>query len=716
MPAPSLVTDTPTSVGETFKHYQIRAALGEGGFGHVFEAWDTKLCRSVALKRLKHAAAPAAAGLADEARLAASVQHDAFVKIYAIEDDETSQSIVMELVRGKTLKQILAAGPVTADAARDVVVQIAQAMRDAHSLGLIHGDLKPSNVMQDVCGKVRILDFGMASRVDVDATSSLAQSDPQGTLAYMAPEMLTGTACSVRTDVYALGVVLYELVTGARPFAALQGLPLAAALVQSSSLQWSWTDDIAPSLRESILAMTARNPNQRLPDMMAVLASLAAPSLGQAVAKSHAQPAPGRRPWRWKRAIFALPLAALLIFVWQWRGDGLRVPPALDSFSASSEIARGLDALRLYDRPGKLAEAGEHFERVLAREPNNAAAVAGMSILYSRRHQSDGQDEVWLRKALAGAQQAVTLNDQLALAHAAHCIALERDGKSEAALDAAGRALALDPTDVFAMLGKVKAEIRLRRYDQARSLAERGLARYPRERSFADLIGQTHFEQGNYTAAERAFRLSLRLQPDAVFAYANLNATLHRQGRTEEALQILQQGLQVRPNAWLYGNLGTALFAGGDYTGAAAAFENAVSPEKGNPGNYLGWANLADTLLWIPGRQDQAKAAYAKARHLLAPRLQSAPNDVLLVSRMGLYMARTGERNSAQQFVERALRLAPNSMDVRFRAGMAFELTGNRERALDEILLARRLGYPDKAIDSEPDLVDLRRDPRYPQQ
>jgi tetratricopeptide (TPR) repeat protein len=698
---------------QTFKHYQIRAALGEGGFGQVFEAWDSKLCRNVALKRLKHGATPPGpASLANEARLAASVQHAAFVKIYAIEDDDDSQSIVMELVRGETLKQLLAAGPLDPVAAQDIAVQIAQAMQEAHQLGLVHGDLKPSNVMQDSTGRIRILDFGLASRRD--ATTSLAQSDPQGTIAYMAPEMLTGAGSSVETDVYALGVMLYELLSGARPFAALHGLALAAALVQSTSRQWDGVDDMAHSLRQPILAMTARDPTQRLPDMQAVLAALgAAPRTGAAAPRRLIGTVSRRR----MTALLALPLTAvLLIGAWHWGGDSFTVPLSLGHFSAAQEMAQGLDALRLYDRPGKLAEASEHFERVLARDPDHAAAVAGMSIMYSRRHQSDGQDEVWLGKAFAGAQQALKLNDQLALAHAAYGIAFERDGKSERALAEFAKALAVDPNNVFALLGKVKALIGLRRYEDARSGAEHGLALYPQERSFADLIGQAYFEQGDYGAAEKAFRLSLRLQPDAVFAYASLNATLYREGRTDEALQILQQGLQVRPNAWLYGNLGTVLFARGDYPGAAAAFENAVSPLKGNPGNYLGWANLADALLWIPGRAGEAKQAYAKARQLLMPRLARAPDNVLQVSRMGLYVARGGDGKGAQELMERALRLAPKSMDVHFRAGMAFELTGNRSRAIEEILLARKFGYPDKSIDSEPDLVALRRDPRYPQQ
>lgn len=696
---------------QSFKHYQIGAILGAGGYGQVFEAWDSKLCRHVAVKRLRHdAALPGAPALAREARLAASVQHAAFVKIYAIEDDDDSQSIVMELVRGETLQQLLRAGPLPADAACAIVGAVAQAMQEAHQCGLLHGDLKPSNVMRDAAGRIRILDFGLASRRD--ATTSLAQGDPRGTIAYMAPELLSGSAGSVRTDVYALGVMLYELVTGARPFATLDGLALAAALVQSSAHQWDALDTLALPVRQLILAMTARDPAQRLPEMAAVTAALES-----GLPPAATVPVPAVKPRRRRAWWLALPVAtvaASAALAWYWHGHDLPVP-ALATYSTAQELAQGLAALRLYDRPGKLADASGHLERVLAQDPDNAAAVAGMSILYSRRHQSDGQDEVWLAKGMAAAQQALALNDQLGLAHAAYGIALERNGSSVRALAACARALALDPDNVFALLGKAKALTALRRYDAARTAAAYGLTRYPGERSFADLIGQSYFEQGNYAAAEQAFRRSLALQPDAVFAYASLSAALHRQGRAGEALQVLQQGLQVRPNAWLYGNLGTMLFAQGDYPGAVAAFQHAVSPQKGNPGNYLGWANLADALLWIPGRAAEARQAYAKARALLAPRLAGAPDNVLLASRMSLYLARLGDGPPAHALIEHALLLAPDSMDVHFRAGMVFELTGDRPRAIVEILHARKLGYPDKAIASEPDLVDLRRDPRYPQ-
>ena len=706
----------------SFKHYLIRNCLGEGGFGQVYEAWDDKLGRKVALKRLKHAGqGQAGQDLIREARLAASLRHAAYVQIYSVEDDEDSQIIVMELIDGRTLKQVLEGGPLTAPAALDVVRQTAQAMAEAHLQGLVHGDLKASNIMLEHSGTVRILDFGLAARINADATASNIGSGPQGTIAYMAPELLSGARASAASDIYALGVVLYELLTGQRPFRDLNGLALAAAVVQSSSRSWEFPPQLDVALVRAIEHMTARVPQQRPPDMYAVADAMTEVLTGT----GHPSLLPAREQVRvarhWRRAVLpallAIAIGVAAVQLWPRFSTVTTVQnvtsQAVTPYSTSQEMTRGLAALRLYDRPGKLDEASRHFSRILQAEPAHAGAIAGMALMYTRRYQSENQDEVWLRKASAAAQQALKLDSHLALAHVADGVVLARAGKSGPGLVRLDHALRLDPGNVFALLGKVTALLTLRRYDDALAQAHNGLALHPTERSFADLAGRIHFEQGNYAAAEKSFRNSLRIEPDAVYAYANLNAALQRQGRADEAMQVLQRGLQVRPNAWLYGNLGTALFGQGDYPGAVAAFENAVSPTTGNPGDYLGWANLADALQWIPGREPEARRAYQRARQLLQPRLARAPEDATLASRMALYMARSSEAGSAGPLINRALAAAPDSLDVQFRAALVFELGGNRTRAIETLLKARTLGYPVSAIDAEPDLVALRRDARY---
>lgn len=715
--SPELTELRPPSAPILSGHYEIRDCLGEGGFGTVFEAWDSKLRRGVAIKRLKNLGDPTqSARLVQEAQLAASLQHPAFVKIYALEDSGEAQSIVMELVHGQTLKQLLGQSPLQERQALEIVRQIAEAMRDAHASGLVHGDLKPSNVMVQPENTVRILDFGLATQADPQATSSVLQADPQGTIAYMAPERLLGQPLRASSDIYALGVIFYELLTGARPFSDLNGLALAAAHMQTSSAQWPYPAAVRASWIQLMRNMTATPVEQRLRTMQQVCEHLAI------LQGQPETPTPKARValWRpaWRKPLLSLGAALLLAAGGWWL---TRSSPAvrtslqavLQPYSEAKELQAGLQALATWDRPGELDKAEKNFTAILSHNQDNVAAIAGLALVYCRRFSTDHQDEIWLRKADAAAKQALHLNDQLALSHIAQADVLAMAGKNETALTAFDRALALDPANIFGISGKINVLHKLRRDDASLASAQEGLRRYPTERVFADQIGTIQYARARFHDAELAFRQSIQIQPDAVYSYANLSAALAAEGKQDEALHVLQQGLQIRPSAWLYGNLGNILFLRSDYIGAAAAFESAVAPAQGSPGDYLGWANLGDTLMWIPGREADARAAYARASELLAPRLSRSPDDVTLLSRMGLYYARSGDKQHSLPLLQRSLTLAPAAAGVQFRAGLAYELLGERQLALAAIKQAIHAGYPVKFIEATPELLALRRDPAY---
>ncbi|MFM2089495.1 MAG: hypothetical protein RLZZ237_4364, partial [Pseudomonadota bacterium] len=557
-------------------HYRLGKSLGEGGYGHVYEAWDVKLQRSVAIKRLKMAPASGQSELINEARHAASLGHHAFVKIFTFEDDGHSQSIVMELVRGHTLGLCLPDLSKHPDQVLDIVAQIAAAMAEAHAVGMVHGDLKPSNLMLEPGGTIRILDFGLARLTDPLATQSLTPTAPLGTVAYMAPERLSGSPLQASSDIYALGVLLYELTTGERPLANLHGLALAAAQLQTSSQQWPFPPGTNEQLIALIRAMTARELQHRLPSMANVLDHVTSLRSGTAPIALLPSALGNQRRYRWRLAAGALLIAGAL------SAGGMAWLPAnyrdqLAPYSEASAMQAGLRALSMADRDGELDTAAAQFNRILKREPHHAAASAGMSLTYSMRYIGDGRDENWLQKAAAGAQLALQENQQLALAHTAQAWVLALQGKGEAALAAVDRALALDPRELPALNAKANILLRMRRYDAAQQLINDGERRFPNERMIADLAGTLKFQRGDYAGAEQAFRRSLQLEADAPQAYANLSAALLRQNRSDEALQVLQRGLQVRPSGLLYSNLGTALFARGDYTGAASAFSYAVS-------------------------------------------------------------------------------------------------------------------------------------------
>jgi serine/threonine-protein kinase len=487
--------------------------------------------------------------------------------------------------------------------------------------------------------------------------------------------------------------------------------------MQSSSALWEFPATTPKPLVDLVHAMTAR-PDLRLASMQVVGERLAA-CAGTLVGPDRSAPRmPARRIAGWRNAAarlrhplpLAVALAAVLLFgAWQAAPYFTGAAP----FSRSATIGQALLALESFDQPERLDAAAASLAALLERDPQHAAAVAGTSLVASFRYAGDTQDETWLRRAAAAAQQALRLEPTLALSHVAQAWVLANQGQRDAALAEAETALGLEPDNFFAAVGKVTFLTQLQRYDEARAWAQAMLRRHPRQRVFADALGTVYYAQGNYAAAEQAFRLSIKIQPDSGTAYANLNAALLRLGRNDEALQAVQQGLLVAPGAALYTNLGNALFLRGDYVGAAAAFERAVAPPAGNPNSYLGWANLGDTLLWIPGRAQQAREAYRTARDLLSRQLARAPGDSTLLSRMGLYAARSADAANAMAFTDKALAAAQDSPDVHFRAALAYELLQQRERALAELAQAKRLGYPASAIDAEPEFVALRRDARY---
>jgi serine/threonine protein kinase/peroxiredoxin len=201
--------------------YRVEAELGGGSFGTVFRARDLSLDRVVALKILRPGGAVPAAALLAEARAAAAVSHPNVCIIYAVDASLGAPMIVMEYVTGQPLSQLLGEGPLAPEHAAALGRQIALGMAAAHAQGVVHGDLKPANVLVTPTGTVKVVDFGLARRSSAPAQGEKTVLwDPtptggiSGTLAYMAPEQARGESASLASDIFSLGVMLYELTTG----------------------------------------------------------------------------------------------------------------------------------------------------------------------------------------------------------------------------------------------------------------------------------------------------------------------------------------------------------------------------------------------------------------------------------------------------------------------------------------------------------------------
>src|SRR5499427_7603672 len=222
-----------TMIGTKLAHYEITNHLGSGGMGDVYQATDTKLGRSVAIKFLPEAFShdtERVARFQREARVLASLNHPNIAAIHGVEQIDTRHFLVMELVPGETLADRIKRGAIPIEEALPIAKQMAEALEEAHEKGIIHRDLKPANIKVTSDGKVKVLDFGLAKAYEGGQSNVALSNSPTmvsaaasagmilGTAAYMSPEQARGRAVTRATDIFAFGAVLYELLTARQAF------------------------------------------------------------------------------------------------------------------------------------------------------------------------------------------------------------------------------------------------------------------------------------------------------------------------------------------------------------------------------------------------------------------------------------------------------------------------------------------------------------------
>ncbi|UCB53286.1 MAG: serine/threonine protein kinase, partial [Candidatus Zixiibacteriota bacterium] len=206
-------------IGQTISHYRVLGKLGEGGMGIVYKAEDTKLKRTVALKFLPPELtrdAEAKERFVHEARAASALDHPNVCTVYEIDESGGHTFISMACIDGPELKEKVQAGPLKSDEALDIAIQVACGLQAAHEKGIFHRDLKSGNIMVTSGGQAKIMDFGLAK--STGQTTITRTGTAIGTVAYMSPEQARGETVDHRTDIWSLGIVLYEMLTGQLPF------------------------------------------------------------------------------------------------------------------------------------------------------------------------------------------------------------------------------------------------------------------------------------------------------------------------------------------------------------------------------------------------------------------------------------------------------------------------------------------------------------------
>ena len=275
-------------VGTTLSHYRVLELLGRGGMGEVYAAEDLKLRRRVALKVLPVETAEnpeRRRRFEREAQAVASLNHPGIVTIYSVEHDAGRSFLTMELVEGRTLEQAVPEGGLPLPEFLRIAIQLADAVHAAHERGILHRDLKPGNVMVTKDGRVKVLDFGLAKLVDAAPVAALNLQGPLtttsgqivGTLSYMAPEQAEGRTIDHRADIFGLGVLLYELAAGIRPFGGESNVALLTALLRDTPRPVTdMRTDLPPALAPIVQRCLEKDPVARYQSAGDVRAALEA--------------------------------------------------------------------------------------------------------------------------------------------------------------------------------------------------------------------------------------------------------------------------------------------------------------------------------------------------------------------------------------------------------------------------------------------------------
>ena len=336
------------STGDTLAHFRIEARLGAGGMGVVYRAYDSKLRRQVALKVLppEDLADPGCRRrLIREAQAASALNHPNIVTVYEIGSEGGTDFIAMEWVDGRSLPQAIPARGLPTVRVLEWAMEIAAALEKAHASGIIHRDLKPANIMLTGEGHVKLLDFGLAQRATGAecelTTATTEEGQIAGTVGYMSPEQIRGLAVDGRTDLFALGVVLYEMVTGERPF---QGESRLAVIESTLHAQPSdFGGDVVPGkLKAIIFRLLEKEPDKRYASAAALLRDLRDFETSQSVGR------PARRMWV---VVSVAAVGVLLVAGWlghQWSRERWAMgtaEPVAERLIDQTEYAKAADLL-----------------------------------------------------------------------------------------------------------------------------------------------------------------------------------------------------------------------------------------------------------------------------------------------------------------------------------------------------------------------------------
>jgi serine/threonine protein kinase/lipoprotein NlpI len=755
----------PLSTGTRLGAYEIVARLGAGGMGEVYRARDTRLQRDIALKVLPGDVASTPERLARferEATTVAGLNHPNIVVLHSIEEAGGTRFLTMELVDGRTLDQAIAPGGLAPARVIELGIGMADALAAAHEKGVVHRDLKPANVMLTKDGRVKVLDFGLAKQSVADSGAGLTQAATVatplsgeghvvGTVPYMSPEQVRGEALDARTDLFSLGIVLYELATGVRPFTGESQADVGSAILRDAPRPLSATrGELPPDLQRIVGRCLEKNPRQRFQTALDVANELR--SLLRQLERG--APAEPRTEARTAASIAVLPfanrsasaddeyfsdgLADELLNVLS-KIKGLRVIARSSSFAfkgrpaSAADIGRELRVETLLE--GSVRKAGnrvrisvqlvnvgdsshlwsETYDRTLddifAVQDDIAQSVVRELRALLLGRDADSRESGEARAEVAAAAVGRGRNPEAHLLYLQGRNLYSRITPADllAGIEMLKRAVALDPRHALAWAtlglaypwaggtGAIPAEEGMR---LGREAAQRALEIEPNLAEAYSALGLVqHWFEHDWAGATASFTKALELAPGSADALQSMGMLEHCLGRFDRALDLLSRSIEADPLSMIGPSyLARTYYVSGRLADAEAALRRIIARSATASRMH---AQLA-LVLSAQGRQEEALAE-ALAERVDWARLWSL---AIVHSAMG----HTAEADAALEQLERE-----HADDSAFQVATVRAARGELDAAFDWLERARvnhDAGVP--LVRVVPHFSRLHGDPRWP--